>query len=84
MPLGASDGVLHVQTVGSLWRQSIIQLGGVFMIEDKSKKRGRPAENEMPDPIPDNPENVARAAMQGPPKRDWEYLKKGKRSGKSI
>ena len=49
---------------------------------DTPKRKGRPTENEMPDPIPDTPENVARAAMQGPPKRDWRYLK-GK-SGKSI
>ena len=32
----------------------------------------------MPEPIPDSPENVARTAMQGPPKKDGEYLKKGK------
>ena len=47
---------------------------------DKEKRpRGRPVENEMPEPIPDTPENVARACMQGPPKEDWEYLKKDKR-----
>lgn len=47
------------------------------MSKDKEKSaRGRPVENEMPEPIPDTPENVARAAMQGPPKEDWEYLKK--------
>lgn len=38
-------------------------------------KRGRPVENEMPEPIPDTPENVARAGMQGPPKKEWRYLK---------
>ena len=26
--------------------------------------------------IPDTPENIALACMQGPPKKDWEYLKK--------
>ena len=31
----------------------------------------------MPDRIPDTPENVARAIMQGPPKRDWDFLKPG-------
>lgn len=46
--------------------------------DEKKRERGRPVENEMPDPIPDTPENVARAAMQGPPKKDWEYLKKDK------
>ena len=35
----------------------------------KKRSKGRPVENEMPEPIPDTPENVARAAMQGPPKK---------------
>ncbi len=35
---------------------------------------GRPA-RPMPDLIPDTPENVALAAMQGPPKKRWRYLK---------
>ncbi len=39
--------------------------------------RGRPA-NPMPAPIPDTPENVARACMQGLPKKDWRYLKENK------
>jgi len=41
-------------------------------------KRGRPVENDMPEPIPDTPENVALACMQGPPKkaREWRYMKK--------
>ena len=43
----------------------------------KQKKRvGRPVKNKMPEPIPDTPENVALACMQGPPKKKWEYLKK--------
>ena len=40
-------------------------------------KRGRPPERVMPEPIPDTPENIARACMQGPPKKDWDYLKPG-------
>ena len=31
----------------------------------------------MPEPIPDTQENVARAIMQGPPKKGWRYLKAG-------
>ena len=31
----------------------------------------------MPEPIPDTPENIARACMEGPPKRDWRYLEPG-------
>ena len=40
--------------------------------------RGRPVEREWPEPIPDTPENIARALMAGPPKAEegWEYLKK--------
>ena len=42
------------------------------------RPRGRPVKNQMPEPIPDTPENVARAIMQRPPKKDWDYLKKDK------
>ena len=28
----------------------------------------------MPDPIPDTPENIAKAIMQGPPKEKWRHL----------
>ena len=44
---------------------------------EKPKRRGRPPK-PSPDPIPDTPENVARAIMQGPPKQDWRYLQKQK------
>lgn len=45
--------------------------------KDKPKRaRGRPVEKPMPDPIPDTPENIARAIMAGPPKKDWDYLKR--------
>ena len=30
----------------------------------------------MPEQIPDTPENVARAIMQGPPKKKWRFEKK--------
>ena len=49
------------------------------MKDDQSeakKPRGRPIEREMPERIPDSPENIARAIMQGPPKKDWDYLKR--------
>ena len=47
------------------------------MAETKAptKPRGRPVQNTMPEPIPDTPENVARAIMRGPPKKEWDYLK---------
>ena len=48
------------------------------MKKTKPKRpRGRPAVRIMPDPIPDTPENVVRAISQGPPKRDWEFMKPG-------
>ena len=36
---------------------------------------GRPA-RPMPELIPDTPENIAKACMQGPPKKqkEWRYL----------
>ena len=42
------------------------------------RKRGRPVERPMPEPIPDTPENIMRAILTTPPKRDdeWEYLKR--------
>ena len=27
-----------------------------------------------PEPIDDSPENIAKALMSGPPKKDWRYL----------
>lgn len=30
----------------------------------------------MPEPIPATPEEVARVLMEGPPKKEWRYLKK--------
>lgn len=36
-------------------------------------KRGRPRVRVMPDLIPDTPENIARAIMQGPPKPEWDF-----------
>ena len=41
------------------------------------KPRGRPVKNAMPEPIPDTPENIARALLTTPPKKEdeWDYLK---------
>ena len=41
------------------------------------RKPGRPRELLMPEPIPDTPDNIARACMEGAPKRDWRYLEPG-------
>ena len=45
--------------------------------QPRRKKPGRPPELEMPDLIPDTPENIARACMKRPPKREWDYLRTG-------
>ena len=39
------------------------------------RQRGRPITRRMPEPIPDTPEDIARAIMTGPPKAEWDYLK---------
>ncbi len=38
----------------------------------KKRTRGRPPK-PLPEPIPDTPENIARAIMQGPPKAEWDF-----------
>ena len=42
-----------------------------------AKQRGRPVTNAMPEPIPDTPEDIARAVLQSPrtPPGGWKYLK---------
>ena len=39
-------------------------------------RRGRPIERPMSEPIPDTPENIARAILGTPPKKrdEWDYL----------
>ena len=37
--------------------------------------RGRPPTLIIPEPILDTPENIARAVLTAPPKKDWDYLK---------
>ena len=34
----------------------------------------------LPPPIPDTLKNIARACMQGPPKKEWRYLKHQKKA----
>ncbi len=43
--------------------------------DKKTAPRGRPIEKPMPEPIPDTAENIARAIMRGPPKKEWDYMK---------
>ncbi len=47
-------------------------------------KRGRPVQYAMPDPIPDTPENIMRALLSAPPRRenDWDYSRRSGRQTK--
>ena len=38
--------------------------------------RGCPVTRRTPELNPDAPESIARAIMAGPPKEDWDYLKR--------
>ncbi|MDE0530711.1 MAG: hypothetical protein OXI01_04550 [Albidovulum sp.] len=44
---------------------------------EPKRERGRPVEKPMPDLIPDTPENIVRAVLESPPKREdqWKYFK---------
>lgn len=46
------------------------------MPNENKRPKGRPVEKQLPPPIPDTPENIAFACMQGPPKKEWDFLKK--------
>ena len=39
------------------------------------KPSGKRDYSDLPEPIPDTPENVARAILGTPPKTDWRYLR---------
>ena len=46
-------------------------------------KRREPTAAELREvipPIPDTPENIARACLRNPPKKHWHYLEKKKQS----
>ena len=43
----------------------------------RKRSPGRPPLLVMPEAIPDTPENIARAVLMAPPKKDWDYLKPG-------
>ena len=48
--------------------------------------KGRRAKRAMPEPIPDTPENVARALLNTPLKKpaDWDYLWKQGRTARMV
>ena len=46
----------------------------------KAKRAGRPPTLTMPEPIPDTPENVAKAILSTPPKKrdEWKFVQEHK------
>ena len=50
--------------------------------DDKKKNKPESRAKPMPEPIPDTPENVAKAIMKRPPKKVWNYLKKARKQSK--
>ena len=54
--------------------------------DKKPAPRGRPVKNTMPELIPDTPENIARALLTTPPKKEdeWGYLKERQLSGSTL
>ena len=54
--------------------------------EGKLAFRGRPTKNTMPEPIPDTPENIARALLTTLPKKEdeWDYLKERQLSRSTL
>jgi len=45
--------------------------------ETPKRPRGRPVKYEMPEQIPDTPENILKAVLRQPSRQEdeWEYLK---------
>lgn len=43
----------------------------------KKRRRGRPVEHPMPEPIPDTPENIMKAFLRTPPTpaKRWKFMK---------
>ncbi len=50
----------------------------------EKRPRGRPVEYPYPDPIPDTPENIAKAILATPPKKpkEWRFVQKRERQTK--
>ena len=53
------------------------------MSETPKRPRGRPVEKPLPEPIDASPEDVMRAILATPPKRDedWRYLREAEADG---
>ncbi len=47
---------------------------------EKGRKAGRPPTLTMPEPIPDTPENIAKAVLDTPPKKrhEWKFIQQHK------
>lgn len=72
---------VYSQRVENVESEVVKVLDGRDKKPDANRKRGRPVEREMPDPIPATPEEVMRALVETPPKADgeWKYIEEHKR-----
>ena len=77
LPLADSH---FAELIGDLMAECV---GDVFPIPPGPPQRGRPVKNTMPEPIPDTPENIARAFLRSPrtPPGGWQYLAIARKSG---
>ncbi len=46
------------------------------MTDEPKRPRGRPVEKRMPELVPGAPESSTRVIVAGPPKMEWDYLKR--------
>ena len=77
LPLVGSE---RAELIGDLMAECV---GDVFPMPPKPPQRGRPLKNTMPEPIPDTPENIARAVLSSPktPQGGWKYLETARKGG---
>lgn len=52
---------------------------GKIVLEVLIMKREKNEHRKMPEPIDATPEEVARAIMQRPPKKKWDFMQKRKK-----
>ena len=74
LPIGTAWYVLH--RIREAWKD-VTGTSPAPPQEPEQKQEpgpGRPPLMQYPAPIPDSPEDIARAMMAGPPKKNWRYL----------
>ena len=51
--------------------------------KDSARPETTVSRQDAIEPIPDTPENIARAIMSGPPKKGWRYTTNGSAIGRT-